>query len=132
MILAKMGPSVEFDPSAAEVQFLHLVHDWEQVAGVSNASFHRVRAVEESGFTHLSYHVSAGGNIGAVASLIYAIETAPIPLRIDDLHLLPKKEGADLQVQMNVSTLCRKGGPIPRERPTSPETASLNPGGGRP
>jgi len=131
-ILAKMGPSVESDASTAEVQILHHIHDWELAAGLTNASFHRVRAVEESGFTHLSFHISAGGGIASVASLIYAMESADIPLRIDELHVLPKKEGEELMVQINVSTLCRKIAEDPHPRVVSTETAAAEDVGVRP
>jgi len=130
-ILAKMGPSIESDASATEVRLLHLVHDWEQQAGVTNAAFHRVRAADESGFTHLSFHISAGGGMLPVASLLYAVETAGIPLRIDDLHVAPKRDGNELQVQINLSTLCRKID-AERRRGNATETALLDLPGARP
>jgi hypothetical protein len=131
IILAKMGPSIQSDASVAEVRLLHLLHDWEEQAGVTNAAFHRVRAVDESGFMHLSFHVSAGGGMPSVASLLYAVETAGIPLRIDDLHVTPRRDGNELQVQMNLSTLCRKS-TTDRHRGNSTETALLDSGGARP
>jgi hypothetical protein len=119
-LLAGMGASVESDPSAAEDQFLHLLHEWEQQAGVGKASFHRVHMIELQGFTHLRYHVSAVGPMGAVASLLYRMETSPIPLRVDDLQMTPKREGGEeLQMQMVVSTLCRKVTPAKPERATA-------------
>jgi hypothetical protein len=131
-LLAAMGPSVEFDPSAAEVQLLHLLHDWEQQSGVGNSSFHRVRAVEVSGFTHLTFQVSAGGDMGAVALLLYAVETAAIPLRIDDLHLTPKKDGNELQVQMVLSTICQKKSANAKARETVLAPGSMEVAGGKP
>src|SRR5438876_1003116 len=38
-ILTAMGPSVDLDASAVEVRLLHLFSDWEQQAGLNNASF---------------------------------------------------------------------------------------------
>jgi hypothetical protein len=131
-IMAKLGPSMESDSSATEVRLFHLVHDWEQQSGVNNLSFHRVRAVDEAGFSHMTFHVSAGGGMSAVASLIYAVETAEIPLRIDDLHVTPKRDGAELLVQMNLSTLCRRNEPDPRRNSKSTETALLDAPGARP
>lgn len=131
-LLAKMGPSLESDASATEVRIFHLVHDWEQQSGVNNLSFHRVRAVDEAGFSHLTFHVSAGGGMASVASLIYAVETAQIPLRIDDLHVTPRRDGTELLVQMNVSTLCRKNDPDSGRNPKSTETALLETPGARP
>ena len=116
-MLAGMGQFVAADVSAAEGQFLHLLHGWEKEAGVGKASFQRVRANELNGFTHLTFHVTATGRMPAVAMLLYRVETAPIPLRVEDVQLSPKKEGGEeLQVQIVVSTLCRKG-----EAPKPPE-----------
>jgi hypothetical protein len=69
----------------------------------------------------------------AIAMLVYRVETAPIPLRVDDLHVTPKREGGDeLQVQLTVSTLGRKPNAGPQERGASRGVALLQGGGGRP
>src|SRR4029078_11215058 len=98
-ILAAMAPSFNSDASTAEMRVLHLFHDWEQKTGITGASFHRVRAVEDAGFAHLSFFASGKGSIVSVASLIYAVETSTVPLRIDDLRISPKREGEELQIQ---------------------------------
>jgi hypothetical protein len=118
-LLKKLGKSVESDPSAAEGQFLHVLHEWEQQSGVAKPSFARVHAIEIQGYTHLTFQVSANGPMGAVALLIYRLETAAIPLRVDDVQVTPKNQGGDeLQVQLKVSTLCRTNGVTPTAPPT--------------
>jgi Tfp pilus assembly protein PilO len=105
-----LASSLNGDPSAVESGLLHLLHQWQQRAGVTNASFARLRGVDSHGFTCLTFNVSATGGMAPIASLIYRIETASIPLRIDDLRLSPKRDGADeLQLRLNLSTLCRAG-----------------------
>jgi hypothetical protein len=133
-LLAAMGPAIELDASAAEVRLVRLLHEWEQQAGLNNATFHRVRTADDAQFTLLTFHASAGGDMAAAARLLYAVETAPIPLRVEGLTLTPRKDGAELQIQLNVSTLCRKGpaSPRPRAPVATPETASLDLAGGRP
>lgn len=116
-VLATIGRSVQPDPSVAEGEFLNLLHDWEQQAGVGKASFHRVRAVERFGFVHMTFHVSATGSMPAVAALLYRVETAEMPLRVDDVQMTPKGDrGADVEIQLSVSTLCRKSGPPALDR----------------
>jgi hypothetical protein len=116
-LLAKMGGTLRSDASEVEGRLLHLLHEWQEQSGVKGASFQRVQTLEEHGFTHLRFQVAATGSLVSVALLIYRVETAPIPLRVDDLHVLPKKEGGDeLQVQISVSTLGRKNGSNPLER----------------
>ena len=108
-ILTGMGQTLRLEASAVEGQLLHLLHQWQEESGVGGASFQRVYTVEEHGFTHLRFQISATGSIGAVAMLVYRVETAPIPLRVDDVHLLPKREnGEELQIQLSVSALGRK------------------------
>jgi Tfp pilus assembly protein PilO len=110
--LANLDKSVTDDSSAAENQVLHLVRDFEQQAGLGQASFQRNHTVEEHGFTHLSFHVSATGSLKAVALLMHRVETAGIPLRLDEVHVAPRSENGDsLQVQLNLSTLCRATAP---------------------
>jgi len=107
-----LASSLNGDPSAVESGLLHLLHQWQQHAGVTNASFARLRTVDSHGYTCLTFNVSAAGGMAPIASLIYRIETASIPLRIDDLRLMPKRDGADeLQLRLNISTLCRAGPP---------------------
>jgi hypothetical protein len=114
-VIAGLGQFVASDTSGAEGQFLHLLHGWEKEAGVGKASFQRMRAQELDGYTHLTFHVTATGRMPAVAMLLYHVEAANIPLRLDDVQITPKKDSGDeLQVQMIVSTLCRKGEPAKR------------------
>lgn len=130
-MLAGMGQFVAADSSGAEGQFLQLLHGWEKEAGVGKASFQRLRAAELEGFTHLTFHVTATGSMPAVSALIYRVETAPIPLRVDDVRIAPRKEGGDeLQVQLIVSALCRKG-ELPKPHPPRQQVA-LDSGGGPP
>jgi hypothetical protein len=132
-LLTGMGGSLKADASAVEGQLLHLLHEWQQQAGVGGASFQRVLALEAHGFTHLKFHISAAGPMPAIAMLVYRVETAPIPLRVDDLHVTPKREGGDeLQVQLTVSTLGRKPNAGPQERGASRGVALLDSAGGRP
>jgi hypothetical protein len=108
-ILAGMGQTLRSDASSVEGALLHLLHQWQVESGVREASFQRVYTVEEHGFTHLRFQVSATGTMGAVAMLVYRVETASIPLRVDDVHLLPKSgNGDELQIQLSVSALGRK------------------------
>jgi hypothetical protein len=125
-LLADMGASVAAEPSAVEGQFLHMLHEWEQQSGVAKASFNRQRSVEAHGFTHMTFHVSATGAIGAVAMLLHQLETAPIPLRLDEVQVLPKRDGAEeLQLELSVSTLCRKGGVKRPERTQARDVAAI-------
>jgi len=106
--LAGDGASMTLDTSAVEGQLLHLVHDWEQQSTVSNGSFQRSSAVEDHGFTRMTFQISSFGPMRSVAAFLFRVETSPIPLRIDNIQLAPKTEtGEDVQIQLAVSALCR-------------------------
>jgi hypothetical protein len=50
--------------------------------------------------------------MGSLATLLYRVETAPMPLRVDDLEVTPKgKDGEELQMRLTVSTVCRMTAP---------------------
>jgi hypothetical protein len=106
--MAGAAATMSADPSAIETHLLHLVGDWEQKTGVVNPSFERMAIVEEHGFTRLIFQISAAGNMGSVAGLLYRVEKSPVPLRVDAAQVRPVKEGADqVQIQLTVSALSR-------------------------
>jgi Type II secretion system (T2SS), protein M subtype b len=96
------------DPSEADSQVQHALRDWSQECGISNLSVKRERDTTERNFLAVSFHLTGSGSQSAVAKLLWAIETAPMPLRVDEVQLMPRqKEGVDdLQLQLTLSTLC--------------------------
>lgn len=105
--MASMRNALKQDSSDAEGKILHLVREWETQADLKNASFLRLRSVTEHGFGRLTFHITGTGTMRGIATLLYRVETCGVPLRVDEFHITPKNEnGAELQVQVNVSTLC--------------------------
>ena len=135
--MAGAGNGRQADPSQAEGRFLTLLDEWEKQAGVAKASFQRLRSVEAYGFTRLTFQVSATGRMPAIAGLVYRVETAPIPLHVDQMQvMLSGASGDELQVQFTVSALCRTspggggGGPRPEAPARRGGVALLDAGGG--
>ena len=107
LTMAGMRDSLKQDSSDAEGTILHLMRDWETQADLKNASFLRLRSVTEHGFQRLTFHITGTGTMRGIATLLYRVETCGVPLRVDEFHVTPKNEaGAELQVQVNISTLC--------------------------
>lgn len=131
--LAGMEGFFKLDPSDAEGRLLAVLQHSDQSSGVSGASFQRVGIVEEHGFTRLTYQATVIGKMSAVAAFLYRIETASIPIRVDDVLVSPKQEsGEDLQVHFSVSTLCRgKETPRPHSEPGADLVLVDEPGGRR-
>jgi Tfp pilus assembly protein PilO len=127
-LVLTMGDSLGADSSVVEARLLHLAQDWEQKANVTNASFQRVSAHEENGFTRLTFEISADGSMQAVAGFVYQIEKAAIPLRVDAIAIQPKNDpGTILDVHVTVSTICH--GDV--RASTRPVVADANNPGGR-
>jgi hypothetical protein len=106
-LIKRMGPSLSADASAVEGQMLHLVNDWESKAGATDVSCQRIRTDSQHGFTRLTFQLSATGGMPSVASLLYEVESAPIPLRIESLQLRPRTDKSeDLSIDLTVSTPC--------------------------
>lgn len=128
--LAGVEGFFKLDPSDAEGRLLGMLQESEQGSGVNGASFQRVGIVEEHGFTRLTYQATALGKMPAIAMFLYRIETASIPVRVDDVQISPKDEkGEDRQVHFSVSTLCR--GRETRPRGEAAGNVALLDNGGR-
>ena len=107
------------DAASAENQLLHLLHQWETDANIHNASFQRMQTHPEGGFDLLTYRVTADGSMPSMGELIYKIESAPLLLRVDEIHLTPKRGNDELiQLQASLSTVCKLNG----QRPTTAAT----------
>jgi hypothetical protein len=118
--LAGVDEFFKSDSSATEGRMMHLLHDWEQQSGTREASFGRVAGADEHGFLRLTFQVSAIGNLWSVAGLLYRVETAPIPLRVENAEVRPGAQGSDdVQIHLSISTLCR-----PDAKPLAPRLAS--------
>jgi Tfp pilus assembly protein PilO len=130
--LAGMDAFFALDPSSAEGRLLQLLQQSEQTSGVSGASFQRVGIVEEHGFTRLTFQATVIGKMPSLAGFLYRVETASLPVRVDDVQVAPKQEAGDeLQIHFSVSTLCRdRQAPRPQPEPAS-SVAVLDDAGAR-
>ena len=128
--LAGMDAFFALDPSSAEGRLLQLLQKSEQTSGVGGASFQRVGIVEEHGFTRLTFQATVVGKLSALAGFLYRIETASMPVRVDDVQVAPTKEaGDDLQIHFSVSTLCRAK-QSPQQHPEPSSSVAVVDGGG--
>ena len=97
------------DPSVAENHLLHLASQWEQSAGLSDASFQRVRTTKVGTFTQITVETAAAGPMPAVASLLQDVEVERTPLRVESLRIssATEQDGSELRVELTLSTLCK-------------------------
>ena len=94
------------DRGRAESQAQQAVLDWAKSAGVNVASVKPERDQQQNQFQIIGFHVTGNGTMLSLSKLLYSIETAKIPVRLNDLQIAPRKEGTDdLTMQISVSTL---------------------------
>jgi hypothetical protein len=103
---------LKVDSSQAESQTLAALLEWAQGAGVNLAALKPERSQTEGQFEVISFSVSGTGSVQQISKLLWALETATIPVRVNDMQMTPRREGTDdLSVRLSVSALC-----LPPER----------------
>ena len=118
---------LQSDPSEMERQMQHWLNGWAQESGLGNLSLRTDRtAAQHGGFVQVTVHAAGTGPVAAVAKLLWRMEAAPVPVRVNDVQINPAKEGSDqVQLQLNVSAVCTAGEGEPQAggagtgRPTS-------------
>lgn len=91
----------------AESQMLHGLKDWSQESGLALSSVKPGKVVERGGLLEMSFQAAGTGPMGAVARFLWRIETAPLPVRIQQVQLGARNEGVDaLSLQVSLSVLC--------------------------
>jgi hypothetical protein len=111
---AMQAGGLKADPATAESQFLHALRDWAQESQLTLTALKPERNAIENKFQLISYRATATGSMRSITEMLWRIETAPIPVRINDLEITPRKEGTDdLSVQFGVSTLSQ----LPEAKP---------------
>jgi hypothetical protein len=105
---AMRDAGIESSPSEAERKMLHAIQAWAQDAGIAHLSLRPERVNKDHGFVQIIIHASGSGPSGAVAKLLWSVESATQPvLRVDGVQMRPTKEGTDdLQLELTASTLC--------------------------
>ncbi len=100
------------DPSAAEGRLLHAVGDWAEQAGLALSSVQPDRRAPGKGAAvgEIVVQASGTGTMRSVARFLWLAETTDLPLRIQELQLGARTEGADdLSLQLELSTIYAAG-----------------------
>lgn len=93
---------------SAESRFLHSIRDWAQESDLNLTSVKLERSELDRGFQKITWRASGTGNMGAVSAFLWRVQEASLPVRILDVQITSRQDGADsLTLQVGVSTLCR-------------------------
>ena len=94
------------DPAEAESQVLRSLRNWSAEARVVLSSQRPERSAEKSELPEITVHVAGTGSMATVSRLLWLIETARVPIKIEMLQLGSRKDGTDdLSLHLKVSTL---------------------------
>ena len=94
------------DASEAEAQIERAVSQWAQESGVAVTSWHPEPRTAKNGFLQINFLATGTGTLAGASKLMYRIETAKIPIRLEDVQLASRKEGNDdLTITLKLSTL---------------------------
>lgn len=80
-----------------------------QGAGAQLIAFKQERAVmeKEKRFQEVVFQITENGGSSAIADLLWQLETAPVPMRINSIQIMPAKEGTDpVTINLSISSLC--------------------------
>jgi hypothetical protein len=99
------------DESAADAQASQAALNFAQNAGITINSVKPERSTPVNQFQVIGFHISGIGSTPAIMRMMYAFETASVPIRVDELVLSPLREGTDnLKIELTFSTVCQKSG----------------------
>jgi hypothetical protein len=102
---------VELDESHAQGQARQALDEWSRNAGITLDSTTPERTLQEGPFQvvnfNIDFSVQGRGSMFSMAHLLWALETAPIPLRVNSIKITSPKEGSDALAvkQLSVSAL---------------------------
>jgi hypothetical protein len=103
---AMRASGLEKDAAAAESQLLHIYRQWSSEAGLTLISLKPERPNEGKYLREVVLQASSTGPMKAVSRFLWLAETAKTPIRIKQLQLGSRKEGADdLSLTVTWSTL---------------------------
>ncbi len=98
---------LQLNASQAQAQAEYSVVTWAQSAGLTPSSLRSERTTQEGSFQVISFSFVATGTMSQISQLMWDMETAPIPIRVNGVQVTTNREGTDnLTVRADVSTLC--------------------------
>jgi hypothetical protein len=94
------------DPAEAESRALHALRDWASKSGLTLGTIRPERKEGAERLREITVQVSGTGPMSAVSHFLWFAENSDLPLRIVELQIGSRKEGADdLSLQIKASTL---------------------------
>lgn len=94
------------DTTHVESALLRALRDWSRESGLTLSSLKPERLAEEGAFSAVSVHAVGSGTMESVAKFLWRVETAKLPLKIEEFQVGARREATDdLSLQMRLSAL---------------------------
>ena len=94
------------DPSAAESSVFHALEKWSSESGVRLPSVTPQRSTTDKGLQEIAFTVAGKGDVQAVGQLLWLIEQAAMPVKINSLQLgSTNASGQELSLTLKLSVL---------------------------
>jgi hypothetical protein len=98
---------LQTDETQAQILTLTALNQWAPAAGVDLEAVKPDLPKPQGDFMLIGFGLSGEGSTRSVSLLLWSLEHAAIPLRVNDVLLQPRPEGTDdLLFTIHVSTLC--------------------------
>ena len=90
----------------AENRLIQAFQKWSDDAGLKNVTTVPARPRLRTALQQVTLQVTAAGPLNAITKFLWNVESAPIPVRVQQLTLNTRKEGADdLTLSVTLSTI---------------------------
>jgi len=100
---------ISSDPVEADAEVLNRIREWCRQSGLNMTSLKPERASSRKEPLEIAFQVAGTGPMRSVARFLWLVETSPLPVKIKQLEVGSRKEGADdLTVQLRISAICLK------------------------
>lgn len=100
------GAGLRRSDAEAESELLNGVREWAQESRVTLSGVKRERTEREKDFNKITFRASGSGGMGQIGRFLYRLQTASIPVRISDMTINSRKDGADdLAITLSISTI---------------------------
>ena len=100
------GETLQSDASAAESQLLNALRDWSEDSGLSVSAVRPDRTGGSNGFGRVTLRATGAGRMDDVTQFLWNVETAEVPVRMEELQIATRKPGEDdLTLQFTLATI---------------------------
>ena len=119
----RIAAGLRSDPAEAESQILHALRRWAEEARLNLSLLKPDRLPQKGRLGVIAFQASGTGRLDGVRRLLWQLQTTSLPLRISEVQITSRKEGADdLTFQFRLSTLY-----VPAEAPAGSSPNSSRP-----